>query len=68
MLQSNIRTILRWFHLTVGLLLLCYIYSPFSQYLAFQIFVKFIAIPLVVLSGLWIWKFAAFNKFFKIGF
>ena len=45
---------------------MCYVYSPFHKYFAFQVLVKFIIIPLATLSGLWIWKFKAFNKFFKI--
>lgn len=63
--MNKIRIILRWLHIIIGLILLCYIYSPFSKYAAFQIFVKFIAIPIVVISGLWIWKFTAFNKFLR---
>lgn len=64
--QSKIRVILRWVHIILGLILMCYVYSPFSKYPAFQILVKFFIIPLATFSGLWIWKFKAFNKFFKV--
>ena len=64
--QSKIRVILRWVHIVLGLILMCYVYSPFHKYFAFQVLVKFIIIPFATLSGLWIWKFKAFNKFFKI--
>ena len=64
--QTKIRVIFRWVHLILGLILLCYVYSPFGQYLAFRLFVKIIAIPVIVLSGLWLWKFNFFNRLFGI--
>ncbi|MFA5059746.1 MAG: hypothetical protein WC676_03880 [Candidatus Omnitrophota bacterium] len=66
MTASKIRTILRWVHIIIGLILLCYIYSPFHRYILFQAFVKCVAIPIVVVSGLWIWKSSIFNKVFHI--
>lgn len=64
--QAKVRITLRWVHFILGLVILCYIYSPFHKYLFFQIFIKFIAIPVIVLSGIWIWKFNIFNRFFGI--
>ena len=64
--SSKIRVVLRWVHLILGLVLLCYIYAPFSQVLAFRFFVKFIAVPAIVLSGFWLWKTRFFNTLFKI--
>jgi len=66
MTAGKLRIILRWVHLIVGLVLLCYVYSPFSKYPAFCLFVKFIAVPVVVLSGIWVWKFVPINKFLRI--
>lgn len=64
--QTRIRVIFRWIHVILGLVLLCYVYSPFGAYSAFRFFVKWIAIPVIVLSGLWLWKFNLFNKWFRI--
>ncbi len=64
--EAKIRVILRWIHIVLGLAILCYIYSPFHRYIPFKIFIKFLAIPAIALSGLWIWKFKIFNKFFRI--
>ena len=64
--SNNIRNILRWTHIILGLIILCYIYSPFHEKRAFQIIVKFLVIPVITFSGLWLWKFKAFNKFFRI--
>lgn len=64
--QTTIRMILRWLHLILGLVVMCYIYSPFHELRAFQIAIKFVVLPVITFSGLWIWKFKAFNKFFGI--
>jgi len=62
----RLRVILRWMHIIFGLVVLCYIYSPFNQYRSFQIIIKLIVIPGIVLSGIWLWKFQKINHFFKI--
>jgi len=64
--QKKIRVMLRWMHIVSGLIILCYIYSPFHEIFIFQIAVKFLIIPIITLSGIWIWKFMAINKFLKI--
>ena len=64
--QIKMRVILRWVHVVLGLVIMCYIYSPFHVSPWFQIAVKFVVIPVITLSGLWLWKFAQFNKFFGI--
>ena len=64
--QNKLRIILRWMHIVLGLVIMCYIYSPFHELKVFQILMKFFVIPVITLSGLWIWKFKTFNNFFKI--
>lgn len=64
--SAKLRVFLRWLHIILGLEILCYIYSPFSQYWQFRYVTKFIVVPLIVVSGLWLWKFNQFNRFFKI--
>ncbi len=64
--QKRLRVILRWVHISLGLVLLCYIYSPFSKYPAFKMFVRCFVVPVVVLSGLWIWKMPLLNRLFRI--
>ncbi len=66
MVSNNIRILLRWMHIVLGFVILCYIYSPFSKYFLFQLFIKFIVVPVIVLTGVWLWKFKEFNKFFRI--
>ena len=64
--QAKLRVILRWVHLVLGLVIMCYIYSPFHEKEWFQIVMKFVVIPVITFTGLWVWKFKAFNKFFRI--
>lgn len=66
MKEARWRVVLRWTHIILGVVLLCYIYSPFSANQGFQVFIKFIIVPAIAVSGLYIWKFAFFNKIFKI--
>jgi hypothetical protein len=64
---SRIRTVQRWVHIVFGLAVLCYIYSPFSQYAGFRFFVKWLAVPVLVISGLWLWKPQFLTRLLKTG-
>ncbi|MDP2652669.1 MAG: hypothetical protein Q8Q08_01415 [Candidatus Omnitrophota bacterium] len=61
-MAQRIRGMLRWLHIVLGLVIMCYIYSPFHQYAWFQITVKFFVIPVITLSGVWLWRFSQVNK------
>lgn len=63
MKEAKLRKILRWMHIILGLVIMCYIYSPFHQNVLFQIIMKFIIIPVITISGIWIWQFKSVNKF-----
>ena len=65
-MEKKIRRILRWMHIIFGLVIMCYIYSPFHEIVWFQIVMKFVIIPVITISGIWIWKFKAFNRFLGI--
>ena len=64
--QKKLRVVLRWVHIIVGLILLCYIYSPFGEALLFQWIVKIFLIPLLVVSGVGLWKSTILNKWLRI--
>lgn len=66
MSEAKLRTVLRWVHITSGLVIMCYIYAPFGEKTQFQVFVRFVVVPVIALTGVWIWKFAVLNKFFRI--
>lgn len=50
------RLILRWIHLLFGIPIVGYIYSPFEEIPNYAPVVRFVAVPVIVLSGLWMWK------------
>lgn len=65
-MKSKLRIILKWAHVILGLILMCYVYSPLSGNPTFQIAVKFFVVPVIAFTGFWMWKFKSFNKFFRI--
>ena len=54
--DGNKRTILRWIHLIFGIPIIGYIYSPFKELPNYAPVVRYVAFPVIALSGLWMWK------------
>lgn len=54
--QGVKRSIVRWIHLVFSIPILGYIYSPFEELPDYAPVVRFIAVPAIVVSGLWMWK------------
>jgi hypothetical protein len=50
------RSILRWIHIVFSIPLLGYIYSPFGKLPNYAPATRFVFLPVMVLSGLWMWK------------
>ena len=50
------RTIGRWIHVVFSIPILGYIYSPFENLPQYAPLVRFVFFPVMVLSGLWMWK------------
>ncbi len=50
------RWIFRWIHIIFAFPILGYIYSPFDKIPGYAFPTRFIFVPVVVLSGLWMWK------------
>ncbi len=50
------RSILRWFHILFGIPIIGYVYSPFKEIPNYAPLVRYIFLPALVLSGLWMWK------------
>jgi hypothetical protein len=56
MTQGTIRMIFRWIHLVFSIPILGYIYSPFEEIPKYAHAVRFVFLPTLVVSGLWMWK------------
>jgi hypothetical protein len=54
--QGVIRTILRWIHVVVSTPIAGYIYSPFEEIPKYAFATRFIFVPIIAVSGLWMWK------------
>ena len=50
------RTIGRWIHVVFSIPILGYIYSPFENLPQYAPLIRFVFFPVMVLSGLWMWK------------
>ena len=56
MKESTKRSIVRWVHLIFAIPILGYIYSPFAVLPSYAPMTRFVFFPLMVLTGLWMWK------------
>jgi hypothetical protein len=50
------RSIVRWIHVICGIPIISYIYSPFEVIPDYAPATRFIFVPVMLLSGLWMWK------------
>ena len=50
------RIIIRWVHLVLAIPIIGYIYSPFDKIPQYAFPTRYIFLPIMVLSGLWMWK------------
>jgi hypothetical protein len=56
MKDATKRSILRWIHIAVAIPILGYIYSPFERLPDYAPATRFVFLPVMVLTGLWMWK------------
>ena len=55
-MRTNPRVVFRWIHITLSIPILGYIYSPFDKLPGYAFPTRFIIFPLMVLTGLLMWK------------
>jgi len=56
MSNATQRAIFRWIHIVLGIPIVGYIYSPFDQIPNYAPITRFVFVPVILLSGLWMWK------------
>ena len=56
MTEPTKRPIFRWIHIVFAIPLAGYVYSPFQELPNYAPVVRFIAIPVSLVTGLWMWK------------
>ena len=61
------RTIPRWIHIILSIPIFGYIYSPFKELPNYAPATRFVFVPVLVLSGLWMWKGHLVRRLFSTG-
>ena len=56
MKDATKRSVFRWIHLVFSIPIVGYIYSPFDKLPDYAPLTRFFFLPMMVLSGLWMWK------------
>ena len=63
--EGTKRTIVRWIHLILSIPIIGYVYSPFEELPNYAPVVRYVSIPVLVLSGLWMWKGHLLRRLFS---
>jgi thiosulfate reductase cytochrome b subunit len=56
MKEATQRSIVRWIHIVISIPIIGYIYSPFEAIPNYAPAVRYVFLPIMALSGLWMWK------------
>ena len=56
MKDTTARLIIRWIHIVFSIPIIGYIYSPFEAIPNYAPATRFFFLPVMLLSGLWMWK------------
>jgi len=65
MKDTTKRKIARWIHLVFSIPIVGYIYSPFAELPNYAPVVRYVAFPLIALTGLWMWKGHLLQRLFS---
>jgi hypothetical protein len=65
MKDATKRMIFRWVHIVFAIPILGYIYSPFDKIPDYAFRTRYIFVPVMVLSGLWMWKGHVVRRLFS---
>ena len=65
MSQAITRSIFRWIHIIFSIPILGYIYSPFDKLPGYAGPTRYVFLPVMVLTGLWMWKGHAVRRLFS---
>jgi hypothetical protein len=65
MTASVKRKILRWTHIILSIPIVGLIYGPVAEVPRAMFAIRFVFFPIIVISGLWMWKGHLLEKYFK---
>ena len=61
------RTIGRWIHIVFAIPIIGYVYSPFDKIPDYASPTRFVFLPVLAQTGLWMWKGQAVRRLFSKG-
>ena len=59
------RVVCRWIHIIISIPIYGYLYSPFDKLPSYAKPTRFVFFPLMVATGLWMWKGHWVMRFFR---
>ncbi|SKC52787.1 hypothetical protein [Ohtaekwangia koreensis] len=59
------RKIIRWFHILASIPIIGFVYGPVSTIAEAAAMVRWVILPLVILSGFWMWKGHVVKKWLR---
>lgn len=65
MKETTKRAIVRWIHIVISIPIIGYIYSPFEEIPNYAPAVRYVFLPVMVLSGFWMWKGHVIRRLFS---
>ncbi len=68
MREATKRIIVRWVHIVFSIPIIGYIYSPFEELPKYAPVVRKVAIPAIIISGLWMWKGHLVRRLFGLAY
>ena len=63
--QATQRSIFRWIHIVLSIPILGYIYSPFEKLPGYAFPTRYVFLPGMILTGLWMWKGHLLRRIFS---
>ena len=63
--KRTTRTLLRWTHVLVGFLIGVLVYTPARDDEAFVLLMQAVVVPVVALTGLWMWQQARIRRVYR---
>jgi thiosulfate reductase cytochrome b subunit len=63
--ESTKRSIFRWIHIIFAIPIVGYIYSPFENIPQYAPATRYVFVPVLVLTGLWMWKGDVVRRIFS---
>ena len=65
MTEATKRSIFLWIHIIFSIRIIGYIYSPFDQIPNYARPTRFFFVPVMILTGLWMWKGHVVRRLFS---